>query len=180
MMDEGDEKGMMDRMMGGRVPGLAPERLPDPDSKGAGLMVRYCSQCHNLPSPATHSQEEWPKVVERMDHHMGMMKGMGHREMRRINRPTGEEKEIILRTLQAHGLKPFAAEAVPSPDSPGAKKFQAVCSRCHVLPDIRLHTKSEWPDGVDRMRMNMRVIGKPVITNPERGEIVAYLKEHSR
>jgi hypothetical protein len=175
-----DRKGrMMDEMMSGRVPGLIPDQLPEPTSLGASLLIRYCAQCHNLPSPATHSAEEWPEVVQRMDRHMSMMEGMGRRDMMRVKRPTEDENEQIIQYLQAHGLKPFSADSVPSPGSSGAKLFQKTCTQCHVLPDIKLHTSDEWPGVVERMRMNMKVIGKKVITDMERDEIVNYLKEHA-
>ena len=45
--------GMMGRMMGNPVPpGVKPQDLPAPDSKGAKLTIWYCMQCHNLASHA--------------------------------------------------------------------------------------------------------------------------------
>jgi cytochrome c5 len=170
-------KGMRKRMMEARVPGVAPDQLPDPDSAGAALVIRYCSQCHNIPSPATHSKKEWVEVVNRMERHMEMMEGRGHRKMRRITRPTPEEKTNLLAYLQAHALKPFASGPLPDPESPGALLFRKFCVQCHLLPDPNLHTAAEWPGVVERMRMNMRVINKPVITDPERDGIVEYLQK---
>jgi len=89
------------------IPGIAADQLPDPKSAGAGLLLRYCTQCHNLPGPATHSLEEWPEVVTRMDHYMGQMAGKGHREMMRIKQPTETEREIIKDYLKTNALKPF-------------------------------------------------------------------------
>jgi hypothetical protein len=40
--------------------------LPDPDSPGARLVVARCSSCHTTPSPAVHTAEEWPAVVNVM------------------------------------------------------------------------------------------------------------------
>ena len=179
MMREEQQRGMMDEMMSGRVPGLSPEQLPDPGSIEAGLLVRYCAQCHNLPSPATHSAEEWTAVVDRMDRLMSSVEGMGRREMMRIKRPTEDERKRLLRYLQAHALRPFSAPSIPLPDSPGAKMFQSVCTQCHVLPDIKLHTAEEWPGIIERMRMNMKVIGKREITDEERDAIADYLKQHA-
>ena len=36
-------------------------------SRGAGLLQRYCAQCHTLPGPGHHTGEEWPEVLRRMD-----------------------------------------------------------------------------------------------------------------
>ena len=179
MMREEQQRGMMDEMMSGRVPGILPDQLPDPASIEAGLLVRYCAQCHNLPSPATHSAEEWTAVVDRMDRLMSSVEGMGRREMMRIKRPTEDERKRLLRYLQAHALRPFSAPSIPLPDSPGAKMFQSVCTQCHVLPDIKLHTAEEWPGIIERMRMNMKVIGKREITDEERDAIADYLKQHA-
>jgi cytochrome c5 len=70
-------RGMMHRMIPDLVPpGVEPQDLPDPDGRGARLLVRYCGQCHNLPSPAMHSSSEWPAISERMFYRMEMMSGM--------------------------------------------------------------------------------------------------------
>lgn len=51
-----DNMEMMQDMMSGRLPpGIEPEDLPETDSTGAKLIVRYCTQCHNLPSPSMHT-----------------------------------------------------------------------------------------------------------------------------
>src|SRR5882672_1774172 len=54
---------MLERIL---PPGFAPSMLPQPNSRGAQLALRYCVQCHNLPNPAMHHAEKWPPVVERM------------------------------------------------------------------------------------------------------------------
>jgi cytochrome c5 len=160
------------------LPELLPEQLPDPKSGGADLTVRYCAQCHNLPSPATHSAEEWREVMSRMDRYMS--RHTRPHGMMRINRPTAEEGEALLRYLQQHALRTFSGPSLPDPGSPGAERFKTICGRCHALPDPHLHTPGEWPDVVERMRWNMRVMGKPAITDMERTEISDYLKRHAR
>jgi cytochrome c2 len=177
MMHQGHMGGMM-RGGGPQLPELLPEQLPDPKSEGAELTVRYCAQCHNLPSPATHSAEEWREVVNRMDGYMsGHMRPHG---MMKIRRPTAEEKETLLQYLQPNALRTFSGPSVPDSGSPGAERYKTVCSRCHALPDPSLHTPVEWPSVVERMRRNMKVMGKPVITDTERDEISDYLKRHAR
>ena len=177
MMHQGGMGGMM---RGGRaqLPELLPSQLPDPKSEGAELTVRYCAQCHNLPSPATHGEKEWPEVVGRMTKYMSG--GMHRGGMMHVRQPTEEEARVILEYLQRNALRTFSGSSVPDQDSPGAKRFTTVCSRCHVLPDPGLHTAGEWPGVVERMRRNMKVMGKPVITDTERTEISDYLKRHAR
>jgi hypothetical protein len=60
----GRMKGMM---MGGRIQhGIDPAQLPDRDSEGSRLLIKYCTQCHGLPDPGRHSAAEWPPAVARM------------------------------------------------------------------------------------------------------------------
>src|SRR5437879_12231669 len=47
-------------------PTFEARELPERDSPGAGLTMRYCVQCHNLPNPAMHHAAKWPPIVERM------------------------------------------------------------------------------------------------------------------
>ncbi|MEW6144108.1 MAG: hypothetical protein AB1598_03710 [Thermodesulfobacteriota bacterium] len=94
--------------------------------------------------------------------------------------PTVEEQEIIVSYLKSNSLKPVAPGLLPSPVSSGAIAFKSVCSQCHALPDPELHNAEEWPGVVERMRVNMQVMGKPVITEEEKGEIVSYLSKYAK
>lgn len=179
MMGRDSMKGMMKEMMSGILPsGIKPEDLPDPESPGAKLTTTYCSQCHNLPSPLMHSAEEWPLVAERMISRERMMDGRPG--MMGIKAPSSQEEEVLLEYLKTHALKVLAPGTVPSPDSPNASLFRQACSRCHALPDPKLHTAAEWPGVVERMRKNMEVMGKPVITDQERDGIVGFLRMNAR
>jgi hypothetical protein len=186
MMQQGQMKDMMEEMMSGRLPaGVRPGDLPDPDSPGAKLVVRYCVQCHNLPSPAMHTAEEWPAVEARMFSRvqmMGSMRGMmGGRMMRGmidIQAPSKEEESTILAYPQRHGLRPASLETLGPPDTPGLALFRQTCSQCHALPDPKLHTADEWSGVVRRMRKNMEIMGKRVITDQERDEVLNYLERH--
>lgn len=179
---------MMQGMMSGRLPpGIKPGDLPEPASSGAKALVRYCIQCHNLPSPAMHSAEEWPAVEARMFSRMEMMAGMrgkmGGMMMREtidIQAPSKEEEVTILAYLQQHALHPAPLEKPGTPDTPGFRLFRQTCSQCHALPDPRLHTAEEWFGVVDRMRKNMEIMGKPTITDQERERIVSYLNQNAR
>ncbi len=188
MMGRDQMKDMIQEMMSGRLPpGISPEDLPEPDSPGARLLVRYCSQCHNLPGPAMHTAEEWPFVVARMINRMEMMAGMRGmmgsmmmRGMMDIQAPTIQEQKKFLTYLQRHALRPASAEALGPPGTPGLALFRQTCSQCHALPDPGLHTTDEWPGVVERMQKNMDIMGKPVITDQERDELVSYLSQHAR
>ncbi len=176
MMDRNQMREMMQRMMPGMLPpGIKPEDLPDPDSRGAKLFTHYCNQCHNLPSPKMHTAEEWPSVTGRMFTRMSMMSGMMG-----IENPSSEEQLLILSYLKAHSLKSVSPGMLPSPDSKGAILFKETCSQCHALPDPSLHTAQEWSAVVERMRGNMQAMGRRVITDQERTEIVAYLSNNAR
>ncbi len=176
MMDHGGMKGMMQRMMPDMLPpGTKPEDLPAPDSTGAKLLVRFCGQCHNLPTPAMHTAEQWSTITARMFYRMSMMSGM--MGMMNVESPSYEEQQIIVAYLKARALKSISPDALPSRGSTGAVLFRETCSQCHPLPDPKLHTAGEWPKIVERMQANMRTMGKKVITENEKKEIVSYLAQ---
>ncbi len=178
MMNRAQMEDMMQRMMHGVLPpGIKAENLPDPGSNGAKLLVRYCSQCHNLPSPAMHTAEEWPSVTGRMFARMSMMSGMG---MMGIEKPSSGEQQSILAYLKTYSMKSISPGSLPSPDSQGAILFKDICSQCHSLPDPSLHTAQEWSAVVKRMRANMQAMGRRVITDQEGTEIIAYLSNYAR
>jgi mono/diheme cytochrome c family protein len=106
---------------------------------------------------------------------MGGMGGMMRRWMTPIRAPASEEQETILAYLQGHALWPANVEALGPPDTPGLALFRQTCSQCHALPDPTLHTADEWPVVVERMRRNMETMGKRVIADRERDQIVGYL-----
>lgn len=176
MMNREDMKDMMKRMMPGMLPpGVKPESLPDPDSRGAKLLNHYCAQCHDLPNPAMHTADEWPAITNRMFYRMSMMSGMMG-----IENPSSEEQALIISYLKAHSLKAISPGMLPSPESKGAVLFRATCSQCHALPDPSLHTAQEWIAVVERMRGNMQAMDKRVITGQEKKEIVDYLTHNAR
>lgn len=182
MMNQEQMRQMMQEMMGGLLPpGINPEELPDPQSEGARLLTRSCTQCHNLPSPAMHTAEEWPVVMQRMIARMTMMSRMGGMGMMpQIEAPSRKQQDTILSYLQSHALQSIVPGKLSSPESPEARTFQNVCSQCHGLPDPALHTAAEWPTVVERMRTNMRSMGKRVITEEEKEGIVSYLTRNAR
>ncbi len=178
-----DNMEMMQDMMSGRLPpGIEPEDLPEPDSKGAKLLVRYCTQCHNLPSPSMHTSQEWPEVARRMFNRLSWMSGMKEEWMGMMwmKAPSANEQKDIVAYLKAHSLKSITPDLVPLPESPGAESFKNACSQCHALPDPKLHTAEEWPAVVERMRVNMKIMDKPVITDQEKEKIITYLEKNAK
>jgi len=98
MMGQSNMKEVMKRMMGDQLPpGIDAADLPGPQSRGARLMARYCTQCHDLPPPALHSSGEWPNVLARMDRRMEMMSQMGS-----VLSPTDQDRSVILGYLRLH------------------------------------------------------------------------------
>lgn len=177
MMGQEHMKEMMQQMMGGMLPpGVKPQELPEPESRGAKLLDAYCSQCHNLPSPQMHAAEDWPRVAGRMLIRERMMAGM-RGMMMQVNAPTSQEEEILMQYLKTHALQALASATVPAPDTVGAALFQQTCSQCHALPDPKQHMAVEWSVVVNRMRQNMKSMGRREITDQDAKDITAYLEQ---
>jgi cytochrome c5 len=151
--------------------GLTPDALPDPASPGAQALLRYCTACHALPSPAIHSATDWPAVVRRM--------------WLRIDRVSGEfgvpvpntaERAVLLPYLLEHALKVGDAEL---PAGPGREEFRATCSRCHELPDPRQHSPVDWVAVARRMNQHMEDMLGRTINREDFTRIVRYLETAS-
>lgn len=175
-MDRGMMRGMMDRMMANMPDGVPASALPEPESRGARLVARYCSQCHGIPSPARQSAEDWEPTVRRM---VDRMEHMARMPMHRIEAPSDEEEQAIVAYLQAHALRAADPDELPE-GGPGARLFADTCSRCHALPDPAQHTPEEWPAVVARMRGHMREMGVAEITDAQAAAIVDYLRRAAR
>ncbi|MDX1376835.1 MAG: hypothetical protein R3357_14815 [Burkholderiales bacterium] len=178
---------MLERIL---PPGFEPAQLPEPRSAGAGLTLRYCVQCHNLPNPAMHHAAKWPKVVERMVERMRGRGNMGRLMadmMAGVEAPDDAEVARLIAYLQRHAQAPLDPVYVPEAYLPEGEPFRLACNQCHVLPDPRRYTAGEWPAVVARMERNMawmnRVVGsKPVPGEPQLRieEINAFLARHAR
>lgn len=179
--------GMM-RMMGGRAmelpDGVPASELPDPDSRGAGLVASYCGQCHGVPSPRRHTAEDWGSTARRMFRRMAHMEGMGERMgpgMRGgrmdVEVPTSEEERAILAYLREHAMRGAREEDLPG--GVGREEFTRICSRCHALPDPRQHDPEDWPAVVDRMRGHMDRMEVQAISDTEADRVVRYLQAAS-
>jgi hypothetical protein len=71
--------------------------LPAPDSRGAKLVSRYCTQCHAEPSPKLHTASEWEAVMSRMETNMDNVQRGNWRD---VEIPSNAEMENILEYMQ--------------------------------------------------------------------------------
>jgi len=78
--------------------------LPEPESKGAKLVNRFCTQCHALPNPKLHSKEGWLVTIERMNTRMQWMSS--NSSTMNIQAPTDDELRTIIAYLETHALEP--------------------------------------------------------------------------
>jgi hypothetical protein len=171
-------------------PGFEAGALPEPESAGARLTVRYCVQCHNLANPAMHHAAKWPAIVKRM---VGRMEGRGNmgllmaEMMAGVRAPSADEKATIVAYLQKHAQQPLDPGRYPEAFQSAGEAFRLACNQCHVLPDPRRHTAAEWRAVVARMQQNMlwmnRVQGsRPIPGEPQLRveEINAFLAKYAR
>ncbi len=168
---------MLERIL---PPGVEAAQLPAPDSPGARLTLRYCVQCHNLPSPAMHHAEKWPGIVNRM---VLRMQGRGNlgklmsEMMAGVQAPEETEARALLAYLKRNAQKRLDAKAYPELERPSGEAFRIACQQCHALPDPKRHTASEWPAVVARMQRNMQWMNRVVGTRPVRGEPQLHVEE---
>ncbi len=157
---------------------VAPAELPDADSEGAQAFVRYCGQCHGLPSPRSHSAAEWGTTLTSMQERIRARSphGGGSRDRWEPNAlvPTEDDATNIRGYLEGHSLR-SAPEQSLDKSKPGASAFARVCAKCHALPDPAQHTSSEWPAVVERMKGNMVRMNVGALTDEDRSQIVAFL-----
>ena len=152
--------------------GVQPVDLPDPNNRGGHLTAKYCAQCHNLPAPTTHSATDWPSVARRMWLRMeGLPESLG------VRVPTEAERYEILKYLTVNSLK-VSGSVLPA--GKGRETFAQVCSRCHALPDPRVHSKEDWPTVYSRMERNMERMKVSGITPDQAQAIIGYLRTASR
>ena len=153
-------------------PGISPSDLPDATSAGAKNVAEFCSQCHNIPSPAAHSATDWPSVARRMWLRMELIPASTG-----IKVPTIQQRQVLLNYLLDNSLKVSGSTL---PEGAGRSTFAETCSRCHALPDPHQHSAADWPAVVLRMgqRMDQLKVNRP--TPAETQSIVAYLSQVSK
>ena len=150
-------------------PGIAPADLAEPASPGALLVARYCAQCHELPSPTMHSATDWPRVVRRMWLRMDRLP-----DTFGIRTANEGERNTVLTYLMDNGLRVSGGEL---PSGRGREDFAAICSRCHALPDIRIHASGDWPAVFMRMERNMERMNVSPATREQTDNILFYLQK---
>ncbi len=163
----------------GKLPAIDAAALPAAGSPGAKLMATYCTQCHNLPSPAMHGREDWPTILDRMFRRLDMMERWSSRWMS-VKAPSGEEKQQLAGYITAHAMRPYTPAASSPPDSPESAMFRSTCGQCHGLPDPGQHTASEWPGVVVRMKANANNMNKPMPDADGIEQIVRFLQAQAR
>lgn len=178
---------MLERIL---PPTFAVTQLPEPGSRGAQLLVRYCVQCHYLSNPAMHEAEKWPKVVTRMVARIDGKGNMGplmRDMMAGVQAPSADETMVLVGYLQKHAQRPIAAAKYPELKLPAGQSFRLACQQCHVLPDPARYTAKQWPAVVARMEQNMewmnRVVGSQADPREPQlriEEINAFLARHAR
>lgn len=180
MGNRGGMQGMMHQRMRDNIPpGVRPQDLPEPDSRGAGLTVRYCMQCHNLASPSMHTAKEWKVIADRMFKEMSITSTRGMMRTN-VSIPSVRGQKEILAYLQAHALKSLSPGTLHSGNSTGAAAFRSSCSECHALPDPKLYNAHGWDAVIRKMQSYAKQMNKKEITDQQAKEIEAFLAGHAR
>ena len=149
-------------------PGVTAADLPEPNAKGAQLVGQYCGQCHNIPTPQMHSATDWPSIARRMWLRMELLPAT-----LQVKVPSAAERFAILDYLNANALKVSGSTLPPGV---GREAFSQVCSRCHALPDPRVHSREDWPTVYARMERNMERMKVPPPTREQTTDILLYLQ----
>ena len=171
-------KALMKQMIPGNLPpGIAPEKLPEPNSLGAKHLQKYCNQCHEIFSPRMHSAEKWSSVFQRVSWHMQNCP-IGEKMGRtlQIEIPSPQEETELLNYLKRHSLLAADQNNLEHLDTPIAIAFLQICAQCHALPDPKQHTTEEWLGVTARMKQNMQFMYKPLIQPNEEELIRKFLQ----
>ena len=151
--------------------GVAPGDLLEPASRGAQLVGKYCAQCHSLPTPTAHSATDWPSVARRMWLRMEWLP-----DSLRVQVPTNAERYETLQYLTGHALR---VGGTTLPAGRGREAFEQICSRCHALPDPRVHSKVDWGVVYARMERNMERMKVAPPTGQQTEDILYYLQNQT-
>jgi cytochrome c5 len=91
--------------------------------------------------------------------------------------PTMAERFGMLDYVTANALQVSAANLPPGA---GRETFQLVCSRCHALPDPRVHSPADWPTVFARMERNMERMKVAPLARSQTSDILLYLQSTGR
>lgn len=163
--------------------GMTAAGLPQSESRGASVLLIYCAQCHDLPTPSMHSAQEWHEVLKRMEKHIQSRRGG---MLARVLMPPEKDWKVLDEYLSRFSQKPLSPEKLAllqqqaDWDSKESRSFQATCGQCHAIPDPAQHSAREWPRVVLRMKNNIRSAKIAVPDNETTEQIITYLQRHSK
>ncbi len=186
------ERGQRWRMISSIGPGLPPndykpEDLPEPGSRGAGLLQVYCIQCHWLPTPRMHSAIEWPILVRRNLLRMRQLKDrlggplttgiVGDAVMAGYQNPeipSQQDTDTLIAYLQKYALPVVQPSELSA--GPGRSLFLAKCAVCHETPSPRAHTARAWDRILGQMQGIMAISDVQPLSPVELDSIGGYLR----
>lgn len=149
-------------------PELDPRRLPEPEDRGAQLLVRYCGQCHHAPAPGHHTAAQWVDVTAHMQRLTEVTARFGER-LRPVEVPGAEDRAALLAYLQRHALHALA--------DPGAapSAYRSLCEDCHAAPDPAAYPAADWPALLARMTRHRARMGRPPAEPVAEAQVRAFL-----
>ena len=117
---------VLERRTGLPPAGFQQGDLPEPESRGAGLVQAYCKQCHGLSSPKMHTSAEWPLLVRRMLMRAEVLKyrldgatteamvdEMLLAGLRSSQLPSAEDTDSLIAYFVRNGLPPAGPDEIP-------------------------------------------------------------------
>lgn len=164
---------------------LQPHELPRPDSPGAKLVAKYCSQCHSIPSPLIHQGNEWDRALDRMFWRIDSLNARNQESWwpwastrNRVLVPAPDERELLTQYIKKNSIRP--ARKIPESGSAAAEAFKYTCTLCHALPDPALHSAAEWSTSIDKMQKHLEGTIYGPMEKDEKDFLLAYLKRNGR
>lgn len=142
------------------LPPLKLAALPAPRSRGARALARYCTTCHNLPSPTMHSAGDWKPILARMHARTKLARSLGRLPRNAI--PTVAARRELEAYINNYALRGVGVNRLITAGSVGARAYGSHCSTCHALPDPALHAPGKWSAIVDRMFRYQKNEGRAV------------------
>ena len=152
--------------------GIVLADLPEADSGGAGHLARYCTACHALPHPQSHSATDWPSVVRRMWLRMDRIDPAFN-----VPIPNGAERLVMAEYWVENALKVRASEL---PAGNGRELFVSTCSQCHELADPSQHSPEDWVAVLRRMAGHMDEMLGDFLEPNDLQQIALYLQAVSQ
>jgi hypothetical protein len=114
-----------------------------------------------------HSSTDWPGVLRRMWLRMDRLPANLELQV-----PDEGSRQEMVSYLLANALQVSTNLA----SGPGQQEFAKICSRCHALPDPRIHSSKDWLAVFLRMERNMERMKVSPATKVETEKILTYLQ----